>query len=106
MNVIGKLLEFNVVVQMKTAPDSILEELGIEQEENREERIVTYAFNPDTILEIRESFVMYKEEWTDATVCTLGVEGSPVYETPLLLISYEDFKQRVNEYYKEVVKSD
>lgn len=96
-----ELLEFNVVAYLKNKKHNQelekLKEMGVPvpEEEEKEEKLVKYSFNPKTIIEYRQSFVEYMGEWRDATVVSFT---DHVYETPPLLIHYDMFKQKLKEW--------
>ena len=90
-----KFLEFDVVIYYVDEQTRKFEEMGLEPV--KEERIVKYSFDATKVLEIRQTFVNYKEEPVDAVVVTWGDN----YETPPLMISYDEFKVKYNEYYKK-----
>lgn len=67
-----KMLEFEILVILQDDQTQKWEDMGIiPSEDNMEQRFVKYAFDPSTIVEMRQTFVKYKEEWLDAVVCTL-----------------------------------
>jgi len=99
------LLEFNCIVYLKNdEADSQAEkfvDMGIpvpEEIEEQEERIVKYSFDASNIAEVRETFIKYKGEWEDAVCATFAMTDKVITETPPLLVSYEEFKRKVNEY--------
>lgn len=106
------LLEFEVVVYLKDDKSeeelSSLENLGIslqQQEEESDDKIVKYSFIPDSIIEIRQSFVKYNDRWEDAVICGF-TKNKYNFETPPLLTTYEEFKTKLDEYHKEESKTD
>jgi hypothetical protein len=105
-----KLLEFEIVVYLKDGAgykeeEERLQFLGIKkkEEEIKVDKIVNYAFCPDKIIEVRDTFVTYNETWEKAIVCVY-ISGKYNYETPPLLTTYEEFKTKLDEYYKEKSK--
>lgn len=98
----ARLLEFDVVAYLKDdkkkEEQDKYREMGINissEEEEREEKLVKYAFDPTTLTEVRQTFVMYQGKWQDAVVATVA---EPLYETPPLLVNYEQFKQKFKEW--------
>src|SRR5690606_9420204 len=94
------LLEFEVVVYLKDDPQDLeqlekLQDLGLnipqDEDEDLNDRIVSYSFSPDQIIEVRQSFVKYKGNWENAVVCGF-TKGKYNFETPPLLVDYEEFK--------------
>lgn len=75
-------------------------------EESQMEKIVLYSFKPYEIIEVRETFVTYEDEWQPAVAITYSSKDGNVFYTPALLVSYTEFKKRLNEYYKEDVKTE
>lgn len=100
-----RLIEFNCIVYLKNdkAQEEVrkFEDMGmtfpVEEQEN-EEKIVKYSFDASKIAEIRETFIKYKGEWQNAVCATFAMTDKVITETPPLLISYEDFKRKVNEH--------
>lgn len=100
-------LEFEVVIYLKdSSKDLEIEkylDMGIDiPEEELEERIVKYSFNPTKILEVRQTFVKYRGDWRDAVIVTYGDRD---FETPPLLTTFEEFKRKVNEHNKKIIKT-
>src|SRR5699024_3611967 len=89
-------LEFEVVIYLKdSSKDLEIEkylDMGIDYvpEEEQEEKIVKYSFNPTKILEVRQTFVKYRGDWRDSVVVTYGDDN---FETPPLLTTFEKFKR-------------
>ncbi len=97
------LIEFDVVVYLQD--DKVQKEMekymemGVHPpEQEQQEKIVKYAFDCSNIIEVRQTFVMYKGGWKDAIVATIS---EPLYETPPLLTTYKAFKEKVNEHNKK-----
>ena len=98
-----KMLEFEILVILQDDQTQRWEEMGIiPNEEDREQRFVKYAFNPTTIVEVRQTFVKYKQEWLDAVVCTFTENN---FETPPLLVHYDKFKRMLDEYNKKNIEA-
>ena len=98
-----KMLEFEILVILQDDQTQKWEDMGIiPNEEHMEQRFVKYAFDPTTIVEIRQTFVKYKQEWLDAIVCTYTENN---FETPPLLIHYKEFKRMLDEYNKKSTKA-
>ena len=94
-----KLIEFSCVVYLTDSEeDEKLQEMGVQVNSARKEKIVRYSFNPTLITEVRETFVKYEGEWYDAVIVTFTENN---YETPPLVITYDEFKQRINEHNKK-----
>ena len=95
----NKMLEFEVLVILQDDQTQKWENMGIiPSEDSIEQRFVKYAFDPSTIVEMRQTFVKYQEEWLDAVVCTFTENN---FETPPLLVHYNKFKRMLDEYNKE-----
>lgn len=79
------------------------ENLGIElpeEEEYEDQKIVKYSFDASNIVEIRQTFIKYKDNFMDAVCVTFLMDRVPS-TTPPLLISYNNFKEKLNEYNKK-----
>lgn len=95
----NKMLEFEVLVILQDDQTQKWENMGIiPSEDSMEQRFVKYSFDPSTIVEMRQTFVKYQEEWLDAVVCTFTENN---FETPPLLVHYDKFKRMLDEYNKE-----
>jgi len=99
-----KLIEFNYVIYLNddtpgTPEEEKLKDLGINiEEENKEtEKIVVYSFLPTDIVELRDTFIKYKQNWHRAVVASYLANDKVLIETPPLFITREDFKREVNE---------
>ena len=94
-----KMLEFEILVILQDDQTQKWEDMGIIlSEDHMEQRFVKYAFDPTTIVEVRQTFVKYKQEWLDAVVCTYTENN---FETPPLLVHYKEFKRMLDEYNKK-----
>ena len=94
-----KMLEFEILVILQDDQTQKWEDMGIiPSEGHMEQRFVKYAFDPTTIVEVRQTFVKYKQEWLDAVVCTYTENN---FETPPLLVHYKEFKRMLDEYNKK-----
>lgn len=98
-----RLLEYKVVAYLKDdkakEEQEKYREMGItmdSEEEQQEEKLVSYAFDPSTILEVRQTFVMYQNRWEDATIVVIG--KSTHYDSPPLLVHYDEFKKDLKEW--------
>jgi len=84
------------------------EELGIdipeEDTSNIDERIVKYCFDPTHIVEAKQTFIRYKGEWVDAVIAMYLMNGKLPNETPFLLTTYKEFKERIDEHNKKSFK--
>ena len=99
----NKMLEFEIIVILQDDQTEKWESMGITPDENNlEKRFVKYSFDPSTIIEIRQTFVMYKQRWLDAVVCVFTDQN---LETPPLLVHYDKFKRMLDEYNKENIKT-
>lgn len=103
-------MEFDYVIYLNNTKEqesnSKLRELGLEVTESdlKEERIAKFSFDVSSIAEIRETFVDYNDSWESA-VCCVYVCNNVTIDTPPLLIGYEEFKKRIDEYNKESIKT-
>ncbi len=95
-------MEFNVIVYLSNPKASAeaerLEEMGIKIPDDNsgiEERIVKYAFDASNIVEIRETLSKFGDGWEPAISVTYMVKGK-VFDTPPLLIEYQEFKKIIN----------
>lgn len=95
-------MEFDIVVHQWDKDVEKLENMGIDAP--KEEKIVKYLFKSRDIVEIRQSFVEYLDENYDAVVVSYNVGGT-CYVTPPLLVSYDNFKIKYDEYYKKGAKT-
>lgn len=101
-----KKLEFEVVIyQIPSIEESDeierLKDLGIyssDNEEEKKEKLVRYSFKPEAIIEYRESIVKYRNKDHEGVVCLYNA-GRYNYETPVLLISYDEFERKIEQYY-------
>ena len=100
-----KKLEFKIVVfkipsEQDEVDKEMFENLGIKSpKEDLKEELMRYSFFPDKIIEYRESKVSYGGEDTKCIVCSY-VGGEDIFETPPLLVSYEEFETQLEEYNK------
>lgn len=93
------LVEFTCIIVTTDSEDERLVDMGIQTEESIiQEKIVRYSFNPATITEVRETYTKYRGEWQPAVVATFTDSN---YETPPLLTTYDEFKQKINEHNKK-----
>lgn len=98
-----KMLEFEILVILQDDQTQKWEDMGIiPSEDYMEQRFVKYAFDPTTIVEVRQTFVKYKQEWLDAVVCTYTENN---FETPPLLVHYKEFKRMLDEYNKKGIEA-
>ena len=65
-------------------------------------KFVKYSFDPSTIVEMRQTYVEHEGEWLDAVVCTFTDNN---FETPPLIVHYNEFKRMLNEYNKKNTKA-
>ena len=94
-----KMLEFEILVILQDNQTQKWKDIGIiPSEDHMEQRFVKYAFDPTTIVEVRQTFVKYKQEWLDAVVCTYTENN---FKTPPLLVHYKEFKRMLDEYNKK-----
>ena len=99
IEIMNRMLEFEVLVILQDDQTQKWEDMGITpSEDNMEQRFVKYSFDPSTVVEMRQTFVEYKGEWLDAVVCTYTENN---FETPPLLVHYNEFKRMLDEYNKE-----
>lgn len=100
-----KKLEFKIVVfkipsEKEESDKEMYENLGISiPDEILKEELMRYSFFPDKIIEYRESKVSYRGEDTKCIACSY-VAGEDIFETPPLLVSYEEFEKQLEEYNK------
>lgn len=108
----NNLLEFDVIIYLKDdnakKEANKLRDMGIEvpEVEEKEEKIAKYSFNPSEIYEYRQTYVKYKGDILDAVTVTFT---SHLYETPALLIHYDEFKERLkqwNENNQEIIETN
>lgn len=107
-----ELLEFDCVIYLNNTKENQeaekLRDMGInvpEEDGTKEEKIVKYSFNAKNIVEVRETFVEYQNEWQPAVCVMFGALDRVMTETPPLLTTYGEFKRRLNEYNKESTKT-
>lgn len=103
------LLKFEVVVYLRgdRETNDILNDLELNYQDTEDitvDRIVSYSFEPDDIIEIRETFVKYNGEWREAVMCSF-LRGNYNYQTPPLLTTYEELKTQLDEYNKKKLKA-
>lgn len=92
----NELLEFQVLIMIQDDSAQKFLDMGITPTESSlEERFVKYSFDPSYIAEIRQTFVRYKGEWVDSVVVTFTENN---YETPPLIVHYDEFKKILNEH--------
>lgn len=95
-------MEFDIVVHHYDKEAEKLENMGIDAP--KQEKIVKYLFKSRDIIEVRQTFVEYEEEDYDSVVVSYNVGGN-CYVTPPLLVSYDNFKKRYDEYYKKGIEA-
>ena len=94
-----ELLEFKIIVILQDDSAQKFIDMGITPtEDSITEKFVKYSFDATKISEIRQTFIKYKEQWLDAVVVTYGEDN---YETPPLIIHYDEFKKQLNEHNKK-----
>lgn len=99
-----KSIELNTITFLvppdKKQENQKWEEMGIYRETSESddvvEKIVKYKFYFDEIVEVKETFIITKNEIRDVTVCTFLIDSRMV-ETPALLITYDDFLDKLDE---------
>ena len=98
-----KLIEFQVLVILHDDNVQKLLDMGIiPTGDTLDEKFVKYSFDPSTIVEMRQTYVEHEGEWLDAVVCTFKDNN---FETPPLLVHYNEFKKMLNEYNKKNTKA-
>lgn len=96
-------LEFEVLIVLKNEQTQKLIDMGIDPTVIRmEHKFVKYSFDPSTIVEMRQTYVEHEGEWLDAVVCTFTDNN---FETPPLIVHYNEFKRMLNEYNKKNTKA-
>lgn len=100
-----KKLEYKIVIvylpsEKEEEENERLRDLGLpikESSNKRDERFVKYSFRPSRIVGYRETFVNYKEGELSGVIACYETDGFS-YETPVLLVSYEQFEKDIEEY--------
>jgi hypothetical protein len=104
-----RVLKYDIVVYSLPSEevqeqDSYLKELGINIPPNKpehDERKARYAFQPQNILEYRETSVTFEKQSVPSVV-VLYIVNDKVNETPPLLCSFEQFEKDLEKYYEDV----
>jgi hypothetical protein len=78
----------------------LYEDLGLNLPEENvsplREELVNYTFMYESIIEYRQSLVSFKGEELPAIVCMYMHQGK-VFQTPLIVITYEEFEKLLKE---------
>lgn len=95
-------LEYGVVIELKDDQAQKWEDMGMQpREEFKDERVTMFSFIAQEVIEYRQTYVKYKGEWRDCVVCVYKHDDT-VFDTPALLVSYEQFKKDLNDYKKNI----
>jgi len=107
MKDINRLIEFDVIIYYSEADrerevEKYLD-LGMEPppHASNTEEIVKYYFDCSDITEIKQTKILYRDNWKDAVVVTFS---SRHIMTPPLLCTIEEFKAKVNEHNKKNIE--
>lgn len=96
------LLEFKIVITLVDNEVQKLYDMGIvPNDENANEKMVKYCFDVSNIVEMRQTYVKYKEQWLDAVVVSYSEE---YIMTPPLVIHYDELKKILNEHHNKNIK--
>lgn len=105
-----RLLEYTVVTYLRDdkakEEQDKYREMGIpmdSEEVEKEERLLKYCFDPSEVIEVRQTFVTYQGRWEDAVVVSIT---NKLYETPPLLVSYDEFKKDLKEWNETYKKTN
>jgi len=93
------MIEFNTVLYLKKEEDSVVEYAY------EKEALAKYRFNPDEILEVTDTFILYDEEWHNG-ITVFYRKGDHINETPPILGTYEDLVRKMKENESNKKKTD
>jgi hypothetical protein len=93
------MIDFDIILYLKNETDSVIEHTEEMEVKSK------YRFNPEEILEVHDTFILYEDEWLKG-ITVFYRNGTHVNETPPLLGTYKELMDKMKIHERDKKKID